>query len=210
MTRTRPPDWDLLYSVAAAQEGHFTTGQAAEAGYSPQLLAKYLKSRKILRIRRGIYRLVHFPAGEIEDLVVIWLWTERQGVFSHETALMLHGLSDALPSRVHVTLPEEWKTRRLRVPEGVILSFAPLPKSDQTWHGAVLVTTAGRTLIDCAQKRVAPDFVRDAYEEAAERGLIGRGSLPRVEKYLKQFFSVSRSRSGIRFRSSSTPSPRAR
>jgi len=49
-------------------------------------------------VRRGVYRLEHFPAGEHEDLVALWLWTDRAGVFSHETALALHGLSDTLPS----------------------------------------------------------------------------------------------------------------
>lgn len=32
------PDWNVLYETAAPQEGLFTTRQAAEAGYSPQLL----------------------------------------------------------------------------------------------------------------------------------------------------------------------------
>lgn len=209
-TQAKSPDWDALYTTASAQEGHFTTAQAAAAGYSPQLLANYLKRQRIQRIRRGIYRLVHFPAGDNEDLVVIWLWTECRGVFSHETALMLHGLSDALPARVHVTLPPEWSTRRLRVPDGVSLYFAPVPKSDWTWHGSVHVTTVSRTLIDCMKKPSQPDFVRDAYEEAADRGLIQRGSLPEVLRYLKQFYSVSRSRSGPRFRSSSGSASRSR
>jgi hypothetical protein len=54
---TRKPGWNRLYECAAAQEGHFTTAQAAEAGYSPQLLAKYLGNQRAMRIRRGIYRL---------------------------------------------------------------------------------------------------------------------------------------------------------
>jgi predicted transcriptional regulator of viral defense system len=149
-------------------------------------------------------------AGDNEDLVVVWLWTEGQGVFSHETALMLHGLSDALPARAHMTLPEEWRSRRLRIPEGVIPYFAPVPESDWTWHGAVHVTTVSRTLIDCMNKPSQPDFVRDAYEEAADRGLIQRGSLPAVQRYLKQFYPYSKSRSGLRFRSSSALPPRFR
>jgi len=194
-TKAKSPDWDLLYNTAASQEGHFTTAQAAAAGYSPQLLAKYLKSRRILRVLRGIYRLVHFPAGEHEDLVVIWLWTQSRGVFSHETALMLHELSDALPARAHVTLPTEWSARRLRVPEGVTLYFSPTPESERTWVGAVPATSVTRTLVDCAKARVAPDLVRDAFEEAASRGLVIRESIrPEVLQYLKQFFSIARSR----------------
>ena len=92
------PDWDSLFSTASGQDGHFTTAQAAEAGYSPQLLAKHLKAGRIRRVRRGVYRVVHYPAAEHEDLVVLWLWSDRTGVFSHETALFLHDLSDALPT----------------------------------------------------------------------------------------------------------------
>jgi predicted transcriptional regulator of viral defense system len=89
--------------VASGQEGHFTTQQAAEAGCSPPLLRKHIQAGRIVRVRRGIYRLVHFPAGEHEELVVVWLWSERQGVFSHQTALGLHGLSDVLPSKIHLS-----------------------------------------------------------------------------------------------------------
>jgi predicted transcriptional regulator of viral defense system len=204
------PNWDRLYEIAAAQEGLFTTAQAAQAGYSRPLLAKYLRNDRIRRLRRGVYRLVHFPAGEHEDLIAPWLWAGRTGVFSHETALALHGLSDALPSQVHMTLPASWRDRRLRVPQGIVLHFADVRDRERTWSGTVPVTTAARTLLDCAAARVAPDLVRDAFEEAAERGLVDRGSLPAVLSYLKGFFSVSHSRSGPRFRSSSVRSRRPR
>lgn len=81
-----PPDWDALFEVAQGQQGYFTTRQAASVGYSPQLLHKYLQNRTVVRVRRGIYRLVHFPASQEEDLVPLWLWSDRVGVFSHETA----------------------------------------------------------------------------------------------------------------------------
>ena len=73
------PRWDDLYEIACAQEGHFSNAQAAAAGYSPQLLTKYLKSGRVVRSRRGVYRLVHFPSGDHEDLVVLWLWSGQVG-----------------------------------------------------------------------------------------------------------------------------------
>lgn len=202
------PIWDRLYELASAKEGHFTTAEASKAGYSPQLLHHYLRLGRIIRVRRGIYRLVHFPAGEHEDLVAVWLWTERAGVFSYETALSLHGLSDVLPARVHVTLPALWTKRRLRVPKGVLLHFDDVEDSERTWVGTVQVTTVARTLIDCATGRVPPDLVRDAFEDAANRGLVDRNSLPAVVSYLSQFFSASGSRSGPRFRSSARRAPK--
>ncbi len=82
------PKWQALYDIAAAQEGLFTTKQTATAGYSPPLLARYQKTGRIARIRRGIYHLVHFPPGEQEELVTAWLWTDAQSVLPHQTALV--------------------------------------------------------------------------------------------------------------------------
>ncbi|MBI4604613.1 MAG: type IV toxin-antitoxin system AbiEi family antitoxin domain-containing protein [Planctomycetes bacterium] len=197
------PDRDRLYEIAAPQEGHFTTAQAGEAAYSPQLLMKHLKSGRIRRVRRGIYRLVHFPAGDHEDLIALWLWSERAGVFSHETALALLDLSDVLPSEVHMTLPAQWASRRLRIPRGLVLHHADVAENERAWVGSVRVTTATRTLVDCAESKVEPRLVRDAFEDGCARGLVDRESVPFVIDYLKQFFSVSRSRSGPRFSSSS-------
>ena len=179
---TTGPDWNRLYEIAAAQEGHFTTAQAAEAGYYPQLLVKYLRNKRVVRVRRGVYRLVHFPAGEHEDLVTIWLWTGRTGIFSHETALALHGLSDVMPAKVNVTLPKAWKARRLRVPKGVVLHFADVPKTDRAWAGSVPVTAPLRTLRDCTSAGVSPETVRKAIRDAVGRGLIGRTEVAAIRR----------------------------
>ncbi len=167
-----PPDWGALYSVAQSQSGYFTTGQAAVAGYSPQLLRKYIENGRIVRVRRGIYRLVHFPASEHEGLVVAWLWAEQAGVFSHETALALHNLSDVLPAKVHMTLPASWRRRRLRVPTGLVLYYADIDDVDLTGFSAVPITSTRRTLRDCVEANVSPELVRQAVLQARRRGLI--------------------------------------
>jgi predicted transcriptional regulator of viral defense system len=63
--------------------------------------------------------------------VPIWLWSERVGVFSHETALGLHELSDVLPARIHLTLPAKWRRRRLRVPKGVVVHHADVDRRER-------------------------------------------------------------------------------
>lgn len=190
-TDRRGPDWDRLYETAAGQAGYFTTAQAAEAGYSPQLMARYLAGRRVVRTRRGVYRLVHFPAGEHEDLVVLWLWSDRAGVFSHETALTLHELSDALPARAYLTVPAAWRRRRLRVPEGTVLHYADLDERDTTWVGSLPVTTPARTVLDCAQAHVSPDLVRQAIDEGIRRGLFTRDDVSAAEAVLGSFGGVT-------------------
>ena len=181
-SRQTGPDWDRLYETAIAQEGHFTTQQALDAGYSSQLLVKYLNSGKIIRVRRTVYRLKHFPPGQQEDLVALWLWSDRAGVFSHETALMLHELSDVLPARAHLTVPAKWRRRRLQVPDGVVLHYADVPKRDRAWVGAVPVTSPARTLADCAADQVAPDFLSSAISQALARGMVSRPQATAVER----------------------------
>jgi predicted transcriptional regulator of viral defense system len=175
------PNWDRLFGTASAQEGYFTTAQGDEAGYSPQLLLKYLQNGRVIRARRGIYRLVHFPPGEHEELTLVWLWSEREGVFSHQTALSLHGLSDVLPVRIHVTLPANWAKRRLRVPEDVVLHHANVSERERAWVGSVPVTSPRRTLVDVRRANVSPELVEQATRQAVARGLIGKGDAARLE-----------------------------
>jgi predicted transcriptional regulator of viral defense system len=181
------PDWDRLFETAVAQEGLFTTEQAAEAGYSPQLLVHHIHAGKVSRLRRGIYRVVHFPAGEHEELVAAWLWSERTGVVSHQTALALHGLSDVLPAHVHLTLPEAWRSRRFRVPPAIVLHHADVPVADRAWFGAVPTTNPRRSLNDCARDGLSPDLLRQAAQQALRRGLVVKGELGDVETALAPF-----------------------
>lgn len=174
------PSWASLYETASAQAGYFTTKQAAEAGYSLPLVHTHLKAGRMQRVRRGIYRLVHFPAGEDEELVIIWLWSEQAGVFSHQTALALHELSDALPAKVHITLPAAWSARRLRPPTGVVLHHGDVPKSDRAWFGPVPVTSPRRTLLDSARRRVSPELLTHAIRQATRRGLLRKGDRAEV------------------------------
>ncbi len=186
VTTTRP-DWSRLFASAAAQEGLFTTKQAAEAGYSPQLLAHYLHTGKAVRIHRGIYRLVHFPAGEHEEFVAAWLWSELAGVISHQSALALHGLSDALPAHVHLTLPATWRRRRFRVPSDVVLHHADVPPEDRSWFAAVPITSPRRSLNDCARDGFSPELLQRAAQQALRRGLVTKAELSDVETALKPF-----------------------
>jgi hypothetical protein len=156
--------------------GSHRSSQAATAGYSPQLLRKYLGNGRVVRVRRSIYRLVHFPASEYEDLVMLWLWAERAGVFSHETALALHDLSDVLPSKVHLTLPAAWRRRRLRVPPGLVLHHADIRDVDRAGFSAVPVTTPERTLRDCVEANVSSELLGQAVLQARRRGLISENS----------------------------------
>ncbi len=192
MESDRPthPDWDRLFDVASAQEGLFTAKQAAEAGYSAQLLVHHVHAGRVVRVRHGIYRIVHFPAGENRDLVAAWLWSGTAGVVSHETVLALHGLSDVLQAQLHLTVPASWSKRRLRVPPGLMLHHRDLPADARTWFGAVQTTTVTQTLNDCATDGLSPELLGQAARQALRRGLAARGDLGAVAKALAPFGGI--------------------
>jgi hypothetical protein len=181
------PNWDRLFETAAGQSGYVTTKQAAEAGYSTHLLRKHIHAGRVTRTQRGIYRLVHFPATEHEELVTAWLWSEQAGVVSHQTALSLHGLSDVLPAQVHLTLPAAWRKRRFRVPPDVVLHHADVAPEDRSWFSAVPTTNPRRTLNDCARDGLSPELLRQAAQQALRRGLVTKSELDDVEVALKPF-----------------------
>lgn len=164
--------WQALLELAASQDGLFSASQAKVAKVSPQLLTKYAASGRVDRVGRALYRVRYFPAGEHEDLVSVWLWSRREGVFSHETALFLHELSDALPARAHITLPKQRRALALRAPKGVAVHQGDITEDERGWVGPIPVTSVRRTLLDCFHGTVSPELVAQASAQAAERGLI--------------------------------------
>ena len=184
------PDWTALYEVASAQEGLFSTEQAQTAGYSLPLLTHHCKRGKFRRIRRGVYRIVHFPPGEHEELVVLWLWSKQLGIFSFETALFLHQLSDVLPARVHLTLPTSWKKRRLKIPDDVIPDYEDTADHEKTWFGPIPITSVAKTLNDVARRGISPELLSVATSQAIARGIVDGEELPAVHAALEAFGGI--------------------
>jgi hypothetical protein len=180
------PSWDALFEVAASQQGCFSKEQAAEAGFSNQLLHRHLRSGNIQRLHRGIYRLTRFPNADRaqEDLVVAWLWSGRVGVLSHETALQLHGLSDVLPSVIHLTVPSAWSKRRVQPPRGVRLAYDDLRADERTWVGAVPVTTPARAIVEVARDHGDADVIDAARRQALQQGKATFAELDEAVAYL--------------------------
>ena len=95
-------NYDTLLKELSEQRNNIITTAAAEAvGISRAMLSKLCKEGKIQRIAKGQYMLVdEMP----DELLSISLRTERL-VFSHETALFLHGISDRTPFVHSITAP---------------------------------------------------------------------------------------------------------
>lgn len=169
----REPDQDALYRIAEQQGGYFTSAQAAQAGFSRKLLWHYERTRKLLRIAHGIYRLSQFPSSRFEDLFVAWLKCGPKSVISHESALAVYDLSDVIPSEAHVTVPRTASRRR----KGIRLHTNQLHRRDIVKREGLPVTSVPRTISDVAKAGLSEDQVDRAIRESLQRGLTHRQAL---------------------------------
>jgi predicted transcriptional regulator of viral defense system len=178
-----------LYEIAEAQEGFFTTKQAKAAGFAENTHPYHVQAGNWIHERRGIYRLSRFPRGERPDLMLWSLWSKNrgeaaQGVYSHQTALSLHDLSDVMPAKLHMTVPRSFR-RNSKIPHVLVLHFADLPQSDIGAAHGVRVTNPMRTILDLlASGEVPLVTVRQAVREALRQGLIRRGEIAEARRHL--------------------------
>ena len=146
------PDWEALRDLSWQQAGFFTTEQGALFGFSSPLLNHHIKTGRVRRVRRGIYRLCELPRWPYGDVVVAWLWSRAVGVISHETALALHlhrwppPADD--PREIHLTLPPWWRTQRRLVPQNIRLHYGYVSPEESVWMDAMLLTSLERTKYD--------------------------------------------------------------
>lgn len=174
-----------LLELAQAQQGFFTTKQAIRAGFAEKTHSYHVRAGNWIREHRGIYRLADFSGSERPDLMLWYLWSQNrqeipQGIYSHETALSLHELSDIMPSKLHMTVPKSFR-RNSQIPKILILHKADIEKSDIQEMYGVQVTRPLRTIIDLLRSRqVDQSQLKLAVNEALRRGLIGNREIERA------------------------------
>jgi predicted transcriptional regulator of viral defense system len=181
-SRSYVADERALVTLAASQGGYFTSKQAAAIGYTAPKRNYHVHVGNWARERRGIFRLSTQPLPARPDLILWWLWSRNreeqpQGVYSHQTALSLHELTDAMPSRLNRTVPKTFR-RSAPIPKSVVLHMSDLPASDVEQIDRVLVTKALRTLIDVAASGEVPlPDLQLAFAEATRSGKITRAEI---------------------------------
>ena len=143
-----------------------------------------MRSGRLARVRWGVYRLVQYPATPNEDLVAAWLQVGREAVISHDSALALYGLSDALPGRIHLTVSRSASRRH----PGLALHTGRLSPAEVTEVEGLPVTTVPRTIADVAAAGLAEELVAQAVQEAIARGLVEEGSLRAYAEHRKGRF----------------------
>jgi len=178
------PSFQSLFLLANAQQGYFTASQAARLGYSQQNQAHHVSVGNWKRVKRGIFRLEHYPTSKNPDLIVTHLWAldindQPEGVFSYETALQFYELSDWTGYGLHMTVPKNFR-RRSQSPFRLALHKDNLDPQDIQKRDCFLVTTPIKTILDLLFAGVIEQrFLKQALIQGLDRGLISGRQLQR-------------------------------
>lgn len=175
MPNRKPSAAEVLFGIIEEQQGYFTAQQAAQAGYRLGSQAHHVKAGNWLRVERGIYRWARFPQSLEEQYVIYSLWSRNragqpEGVYSHETALSIHELSDANPARLQMTVPPSFR-RTASVPKVLVLHRARLGGGEIEQRQGFAVTKVIRAVADVAALG-KQEFAEQALREGIKRGLV--------------------------------------
>lgn len=144
-----------LQEMLRTQNGVFSVAQLKLAGGSAASVQRAMQRGELERVSRGVYQL---PALMDDDMFNAQLH-RKQMIYSHDTALYLHGLSDRDPLRYSVTVPTGYNTKQL-ISEGfrVFSLKKVLQEQDveevKSSHGRLVKAyDAERTVCDCLRSR---------------------------------------------------------
>ncbi|MDT0278337.1 type IV toxin-antitoxin system AbiEi family antitoxin domain-containing protein [Blastococcus goldschmidtiae] len=153
-----------LEFAARRRGGVFTVADARRAGYRPDEIRAAVVSGAWHRLRRGVYVPADVwavvaadgRARHLLDTLAAVTVLGAGPVVSHSSAARFHRL--VLPRQVddvvRLTHADQWRTGR-----GYRIAAAELPPEDVVVASAFAVTSAARTLIDCAREWPLTDAV---------------------------------------------------
>jgi len=162
-----------LQSVLKQNGGMVTTAQANEVGVSNERLRLLVHSGDLERVTTGIYVL----PDEFTDKMFIVQLRRPKIIYSHETALFLHELTDRDPISYMVTVPTGYNPTRLREDGFTVFTIKRelheigVTKLTTMFGNSVTVYDLERTICDCLRSRNNLDIavVTDALKRYAKR-----------------------------------------
>ena len=154
----------LLRAAAVRQHGVFTATDAHRAGYDHPEIRRLCASGRWHRLRRGVYvtaaGLARIEAEgrrhQLECLAVLLALGRPTAALSHRSAARLSGFALRRRSGGDIRLTDPTHNRRGR---GFVVTRAPLDADEVRTIGPFRLTTAARTLIDCAREWPLEDTV---------------------------------------------------
>ncbi len=177
-----------------------TTAEANAAGISNERLRQLVKRGVLERLTFGVYVLPH----DFVDRMYATQQRRPKIIYSHETALFLHDLTDRDPISYSVTVPTGYNTVKLREEGFTVytikrdLHTVETTEVETMFGHTVRVYTMERTICDCLRSRSRMDvtLLTDALRHYVRRKdknlntLMKMAKTFRVEQPLRHYMEV--------------------
>ncbi|MBR2694215.1 MAG: hypothetical protein IKE69_08370 [Thermoguttaceae bacterium] len=180
--------FNTMDKLVEAGNGYLCTSQVVKNGISKPTLAEFVRTRNMERVAQGIYLAENAWSDELYLLSL----SNSRIVFSHETALSLHGLMEREPKFTSVTVKAGYNASHLRKKGIRVYQIKPdmalLGVTDiQTNFGNIVrVYDMERTLCDILRYKESLDV--QVFQYAMKEYMASRRkNLNRLMAYAKEF-----------------------
>lgn len=157
-----------LESLFAQRGGLLTRRELDDAGLDPHLLVQGVRSGRIERLQRGVYRLTQTPPLGFDDLLEVQLRLPRS-VTCLVSALSFHGLTVLNPGYVEVAVPAGVRFPQLEYPPVQVYTFS----GDHFSYGIETHILGDRPLRVYSMEKTLVDLLRLSHRLGREPFLEG-------------------------------------
>ena len=164
---------EKLNKLIADNEGLILTKQLSEAGIPRVYLSSLVNAGLLVKLERGVY----IARDGYDDELYRYQAKYKKVIYSHETALFLHDLTDRDPIKYSVTVPEGYNASHLRALNFKVYSIKKtlfnlgLSESKTAFGREVKCYNLERTICDIVRHRNQIDIavISDAVKRYAVR-----------------------------------------
>ena len=180
--------YEKINEIIQMNKGIIQTSQVIEIGISKPLFYSYVQENGLKQIAHGIYVTEN---AWIDAMYILHL-RSKESIFSHESALFFHDLTDREPTQLVVTVKTGYNPSRLKL-DGIQvytvkkeLHDLGLTMMKTTFGNEVPVYDMERTICDLIRNRksIEIQIFQDALKRYAKRK---DKNLRRLMKYAKEF-----------------------
>jgi len=160
---------EQILEIANQNNGMVLTKQIDEAGLGRWALKSLEESGKLTLVQRGVYVT---KKGYADDFFLLQQKYPK-GVYSHETALYLHGLSDRSPNKIVMTFKQGTSTGRMKEDK-----IRPVVITNHFEMGITAIKRSGGVTVKVYDvERTIVDLLRPRYDGDLEQ------LMPAIKRY---------------------------
>lgn len=191
---------EYINNILKANNGIIRASDIREAGYDNSVLRRLEKSGELERVSYGLY----IDSNTFADEYLIAQYRMPKGIFSHDTALYFHDLSDRTPFKLTMTIPKGYNSRHLKNPDYQFfyckqeLSDLGVIDIKSPYGNTIKIYDKERTICDCIKKinKLDSNLVLEAVKKYMKEigndyaKLIEYSKLFNVEQRVQQYMEV--------------------